>query len=73
MRCIINNLKRISKLSTLPPPWKNFCGRPWLCPQNCMWKKLAPHKTYMPARQAYEKNANAKYSFQYKMLLSYQN
>jgi len=38
-----------------------------------MWKKLAPHKTYMPARQAYEKNANAKYSFQYKMLLSYQN
>jgi len=22
--------KRISKMSTLPPPWKNVCGRPWL-------------------------------------------
>ena len=27
LRCIANNLKKISKISTLPP-WKNFCGRP---------------------------------------------
>jgi len=25
---IVNNLKRMSKMSTLLPPWKNVCGRP---------------------------------------------
>jgi len=29
LRCIVRNLKRTSKMSTLPPR-KNFCGRP--CP-----------------------------------------
>jgi len=29
LHCIVSNLKRISKISTLPP-WKNFCGRPWM-------------------------------------------
>ena len=29
LHCIVSNLKRVSKMSTLPPPpWKNFCGRP---------------------------------------------
>jgi len=28
LHCIARNLKRISKISTLPPSWKNFCGRP---------------------------------------------
>jgi len=27
--CIVSNLKRINKISTLPP-WKNFYGRPWM-------------------------------------------
>jgi len=30
IHCIVSNLKRISKMSTLAP-WKNFCGRPRLC------------------------------------------
>ena len=30
LHCIGKNLKRISKISKLPPPpWKHFCGRPW--------------------------------------------
>jgi len=29
LHCIASNLKRISTISTLPP-WKNFCGRPWI-------------------------------------------
>jgi len=28
LHCIASNLKRISKMSTLPP-WKSFCGRPY--------------------------------------------
>ena len=28
LHCITNNLKKISEMSTLPPPWKNFYGRP---------------------------------------------
>jgi len=27
----VSNLKEIRKKSTLPPPWKNICGRPWCC------------------------------------------
>jgi len=27
--CIVSNLERISKISTLPP-WKVFCERPWM-------------------------------------------
>jgi len=30
LHCIVSNLKRVSKFSTLPP-WKNFCGRSWQC------------------------------------------
>jgi len=30
LRCVANKLKRISKISTSPPPWKNFCGRLFL-------------------------------------------
>jgi len=26
---IVSNLKMINKMSTFPP-WKNFCGRPWM-------------------------------------------
>jgi len=26
---ILSNLKMINKMPTLPP-WKNFCGRPWM-------------------------------------------
>jgi len=29
LRCIVNNLRKISKMSALPPSWKNFCWRPW--------------------------------------------
>jgi len=28
LHCIVSNLKRMSKISTLPSSWKNFCGRP---------------------------------------------
>jgi len=28
LRCIVRNLKRISKMSILPPLGKKFCGRP---------------------------------------------
>jgi len=28
LHCIVSKLKRINKMSTLPSPWKNFCGRP---------------------------------------------
>jgi len=30
MHCNVSNLINISKMSTLPPSWKNFCGHPWL-------------------------------------------
>jgi len=29
LHCNVSNLKMISETSTFPP-WKNFCGRPWL-------------------------------------------
>jgi len=29
LHCIVRNLKRISKTSTLPS-WKNFCRSPWM-------------------------------------------
>jgi len=29
LRCIVNNQKKISKMSTLPPLLEIFCGRPW--------------------------------------------
>jgi len=29
LRCIDSNLKRIRKISMLPP-WKNFCGHRWM-------------------------------------------
>jgi len=32
LHCIVRNLKKIRKMSTLPP-WKNICGRPWLPPR----------------------------------------
>jgi len=28
LHCIVSNMERISKMSSLPTPWKNFCGRP---------------------------------------------
>ena len=34
LRCIVNKLKKISKMSTLPP-WKNFCGRSCLVLRMC--------------------------------------
>jgi len=27
---IVSNMKRMSKISTLPPPFKMFCRRPWM-------------------------------------------
>jgi len=30
LHCIGSNLKKISNMSTLLPPWKNFCGCPCL-------------------------------------------
>jgi len=29
LHCNVSNLKKISKMSTLPP-WTHFCGHPWL-------------------------------------------
>jgi len=30
LHCNVSKMKKISKMSTLHSPWKNFCGRSWL-------------------------------------------
>jgi len=42
LHCIVSNMKRISKISTLPPPpFKMFCRRPWM-----HWFRFLGHKAW---------------------------
>jgi len=50
LHCIVSNMNSISKIPSLLPPWKNFCGRP--CSQfifslwNCSSPPFHEHEKY---------------------------
>jgi len=59
LHCIVSNLKRSSKISTLPPTWKHFCRRPctvlWIAPLKISQPNLAQQTrvSYAPCNQQF--------------------
>ena len=54
LHCIVSHFKTMSKMSTLPTPWKNFCGRPCsgvTSPSFCRAKHLGGAKCLILGEQ----------------------